>query len=97
MALMAAVIILPAAHTFGHDIMVNTQDNDSGDLSITKASVDCDICDFQLVSGQELAAYTYDLYIPQKETVYSRSLAQTVHLFPNTLFSLRAPPHCVFT
>lgn len=93
---MAAVIVLPAMHAMGHDDVAHEQDEGRSDLSITKSSVDCNICDFQLAPGQDLPDYAYDPYIPYKETVYSLSLAQTVHLFPNTLFSLRAPPQAVF-
>lgn len=95
--LMAAAIVLPAVHEFNHEHIENTQDVDHDDLQFEKTSIDCSLCDFSFSAAQQIVAYEYELHIPQKETVYSRSLAQTVHLFPNTLFSLRAPPALVFS
>lgn len=94
---MAVALVLPAMHALTHDTIVNSQNDDTSDLQITTSSIDCSICDFHFSAAQQIEAHTYTLFISQKETVYSRSLAQTVHLFPNTLFSLRAPPVAVFS
>ncbi|WP_037318192.1 hypothetical protein [Salegentibacter sp. Hel_I_6] len=84
-----AASLLPALHAFDHDII---SESDSSVINITKTSIDCDLCDFQVANSDAPSIVTYEIYTPQKETVYAISLAETVNLFPNRLFSLRAPP-----
>lgn len=82
--------LLPALHVFEHDKSV-THDHNTAE-KISAVTLDCDLCDFHFTSLVAPAVYAYELYIPLKESVYSISLTQTVNLFPDRLFSLRAPP-----
>tara|TARA_Y100000588_G_C13940332_1_gene789755 strand:+ start:32 stop:352 length:321 start_codon:yes stop_codon:yes gene_type:complete len=85
-----AASLLPALHAFDHEI--SSEDNSALTVEFTKASIDCDLCDFHIANIDAPSIFSYELYTPQKETVYAISLAETVNLFPNRLFSLRAPP-----
>lgn len=85
-----AASLLPALHAFDHEI-VSESDNTSA-INITKAATDCDLCNFHIDNTEAPSIFTYEVYTPQKETVYAISLTETVNLFPNRLFSLRAPP-----
>ncbi|WP_424492386.1 hypothetical protein [Salinimicrobium sp. GXAS 041] len=83
--------LLPALHAFEHEI--SSSENDSAlSQKFSQASVDCDLCDFRIATADAPIFYTYEVFSPQRETVYFISLAETVNLFPNPLFSLRAPP-----
>ncbi len=83
--------LLPALHAFEHEI--NSSENDSAlSQKFSQGSVDCDLCDFRIATADSPVFSTYEIFSPQKETVYSISLAETVNLFPSPLFSLRAPP-----
>lgn len=85
-----AATLLPALHAFDHE---NSFERDSTlTETLTRISVDCDLCDFRITNAEAPEMYSYELFIPQKETVYAISLAETVNLFSNPLFSLRAPP-----
>jgi len=85
-----AASLLPALHAFDHDII--SESDSSSVININKASMDCDLCNFHFDNTDAPSIFTYEIYNPQKETVYAISLAETVNLFPNRLFSLRAPP-----
>ena len=82
--------LLPALHAFDHDRFSKSDTSLTQDF--TKASIDCDLCDFHIANIDGPAIFTYNLHIQQKETVYAISLEETVNLFSNPLFSLRAPP-----
>lgn len=82
--------LLPALHMFEHERSSN--DGISLSKEFHKAAIDCDLCDFHLTNSDAPTVYSYELFTPQKETVYAISLAETVNLFPEPLFSLRAPP-----
>lgn len=85
-----AASLLPALHAFHHE--VSSESNSAISIEFTQASIDCDVCDFHISNIDVPSIFTYEIYTPQKETVYAISLAETVNLFPNRLFSLRAPP-----
>lgn len=85
--------LLPALHAFDHE--VTSKNDKSLTQDFTKASIDCDLCDFHIANTDGPVIFTYKVHIPQKETVYAISLAETVNLFPNPLFSLRAPPAAI--
>ena len=82
--------LLPALHAFDHETYSKSDTELTQDFS--KVSMDCDLCDFKIANTDAPSIFTYKVYPPQKETVYAISLAETVNLFPNPLFSLRAPP-----
>lgn len=82
--------LLPALHAFDHEIPLESDKTLS--LDFTKSSPDCAVCDFHMANSDTPSLFNYEVYTPQKETVYAISLAETVNLFPNRLFSLRAPP-----
>lgn len=85
-----AVSFLSALHAFDHE-----RSAEGGQVvseNITKTVIDCDLCDFRITNAEAPAIYSYELHILQKETIYSISLAETITLFPDPLFSLRAPP-----
>ncbi|CAM4104691.1 hypothetical protein [Gillisia limnaea] len=82
--------LLPALHAFDHE--ASSKSDTALTQDFTKASIDCDLCDFQIANTDAPSIFTYKVYPPQKESVYAISLAETVNLFPNPLFSLRAPP-----
>ncbi len=84
------VSLLPALHIFDHEILSNNDTSLSHKIS--KASIDCKLCDFRMVNSDVPSVYVYEVLSSQKETVNSISLAETVNLFTNPLFSLRAPP-----
>lgn len=85
-----AASLLPALHAFNHELF---SDSDSAlTQEFSDASVDCELCDFRVTNADAHKIFIYEIFSPQKETVYSISLAETVNLFPNPLFSLRAPP-----
>lgn len=85
-----AASLLPALHVFDHEVSPASETTLSQDFTI--ASIDCDLCDFHIANTDAPSFFTYEIYTPQKETVYAISLAETINLFPDTLFSLRAPP-----
>lgn len=85
-----AVSFLSALHAFDHEKSDEGQQIVSENF--TKTAIDCDLCDFRITNAEAPAIYSYQLFIPQKETICSISLAETVSLFPDPLFSLRAPP-----
>lgn len=82
--------LLPALHAFDHERSAK-HDHVSSEI-VSTISIHCELCDFQISSAEAPIVYNYELYIPLKETVYSISLAQSANLFPDPLFSLRAPP-----
>lgn len=86
-----AASLLPALHAFDHDLLA-LENDPAVSMELSKTSVDCQLCDFHLTNANAPAICTYELLSPQKESVYSISLAETVNLFPKPLFSLRAPP-----
>lgn len=83
--------LLPALHAFDHEIVSSENDSNLSE-KYAQAVVDCELCDFHFSTANAPSFFTYEVFSPQKETVYSLSLAETVNLFPNPLFSLRAPP-----
>lgn len=85
-----AVSFLSALHAFDHE--KSAEGGQVVSENITKSAIDCDLCDFRITNAEAPAIYSYELFIPRKETIYSISLAETVTLFPDPLFSLRAPP-----
>ncbi|MBZ9730214.1 hypothetical protein LB467_11000 [Salegentibacter sp. JZCK2] len=85
-----AASLLPALHAFDHE--VSSESDKALSVEFTKASLDCDLCDFHIANTDAPSIFTYKIHTPQKETVNAISLAETVNLFPNRLFSLRAPP-----
>lgn len=87
--LMIAAIVLPSLHTLTHDL---NQKQSVYETHISNSPLDCDLCDFQFSPLETSVGVEFDPYHPIKESVLNISLAQTVHLFPNSLFSLRAPP-----
>lgn len=85
-----AVSFLSALHAFDHEKSAESEQVVTE--NITKSAMDCDLCDFRITNAEAPAIFSYEIFIPQKETIYSISLAETVILFPDPLFSLRAPP-----
>lgn len=85
-----AATLLPALHAFNHEKSPETELQLTE--NITKVSVDCDLCDFRITNAEASDIYSYNLFIPQKEIIYAISLAETINLFPDSPFSLRAPP-----
>jgi len=85
-----AATLLPSLHAYNHE--ESTVADFQLTENLTNASVDCDLCDFRITNAEAPAIFSYELYIPQKETIYAISLAETVNLSPDFLFSLRAPP-----
>lgn len=83
--------LLPALHAFDHEGL-SSESDPVLNLKFSKASVDCELCDFRVANADAPSAYVYEMYSPQREVAFSISLAETVNLFPNPLFSLRAPP-----
>ncbi len=82
--------LLPALHVFSHE--TSSKSDTSITQDFTNALIDCDLCDFHIAKNDGPVLFTYQIYAPLKATVHGISLAETVNLFPNTLFSLRAPP-----
>lgn len=82
--------LLPALHVFDHKISSN--EDTALTHEISQYSVDCELCDFRIAQVDAPSIFSFEALPLKKETVYSISLAQTVNLFPNPLFSLRAPP-----
>ncbi len=82
--------LLPALHVFDHEAY--SKSDTELTQNFTKASIDCDLCDFQIANSDAPSIFNYKIHTPQKEIVYAISLAETVNLFPNPLLSLRAPP-----
>lgn len=82
--------LLPALHLLDHESTSKSDNSITHNLS--QVSVDCELCDFRIVHSDVPVLYVYEVLSPQKETVKSISLAETVNLFTNPLFSLRAPP-----
>ncbi|GHA37870.1 hypothetical protein GCM10007103_19290 [Salinimicrobium marinum] len=83
--------LLPALHAFDHEVLSSESDLTLNE-KFSEVVVDCQLCDFHFSTANALSFFTYEVFSPQKEMVYSLSLAETVNLFPNPLFSLRAPP-----
>lgn len=83
--------LLPALHAFDHEI-ISSENETALSQKFSKASVDCDLCDFRVATADAPSLFVYEVFSPQKETVYAISLTETVNLFPKPLFSLRAPP-----
>lgn len=90
--------LLPALHAHEHF----TSLEGSKDLaplefseSIAKPVVDCDLCDFHFSSINEPVLYSYSLHLPEINSVQNISVADTVHLFSQIRFSLRAPPQAI--
>ena len=81
--------LLPALHSLNHE--VDTKNNDAL-AEFTQASVECEVCDFHIDNSDSHLLFAYHIYMAQKETAYTISLAETVNLFPHPLYSLRAPP-----
>lgn len=90
--IMIAATLLPSLHVFEHDLDTQNGDNTHQVVKITKSSIDCDLCDYHFSSIDTPAYFEYDFHLPLKESVYSVSIAQTVYLYSNNNFSLRAPP-----
>lgn len=88
---MLAGCLLPALHAFDHEIVSSENQSDLSQ-KFSKASLDCQLCDFHIADTNAPTFFTYEVFSPLKETVYSISLAETINLFPDPLFSLRAPP-----
>lgn len=84
------VSLLPALHILDHE--VTSKSDTSLTHQLSKTSLDCELCDFRIVQADIPSIYVYEVLSPQKETVNSISLAETVSLHSNPLFSLRAPP-----
>lgn len=82
--------LLPALHAFEHE--VSSKSDKSLTQDFANASLDCDLCDFHIANTAGPVIFSYKVHPPQKEAVYTISLTETVNLFPNPLFSLRAPP-----
>lgn len=85
-----AASLLPALHAFDHEVSLKNDKTLSVDFK--NASIDCDLCDLHIANSDAPFIFTYKIHTPQRETVIAISLAETVNLFPNRLFSLRAPP-----
>lgn len=86
--------LLPALHAFDHEPLPSKNDSALG-LKFSKASLDCELCDFNFAAAEAPSFHKYEVYSPQKELVYTISLAESINLFPNPLFSLRAPPEVI--
>lgn len=82
--------LLPTIHGFNHE--PSTESENTFTHKIAQYSADCELCDFRLAKVDAPSIFSYEVLPLQKETVHSISLAQTVNLTPNPLFSLRAPP-----
>jgi len=82
--------LLPALHVFDHE--KSAGDDTTLTHKFSQSSVDCELCDFRIAQVDAPSVFSYEVLPLIKETVHSISLAQTVNLFPNPLFSLRAPP-----
>ncbi len=83
--------LLPALHAFDHEV-VSAQEDLALDFKLLKTNADCELCDFHISNLATPPLFYYEVLPPQKETAYAISLAENVNLFPNPLFSLRAPP-----
>lgn len=91
---MLAASVLPALHAYEHFLLDSGKYQIQSELTenVAKTAVDCDLCDFNFSSADEPEVFSYELHLPRKDSVQNISIAETVHLFPQTLFSLRAPP-----
>lgn len=86
---MVAATLLPSLHVLDHE-------KNLGDVAIeTKVvpvTIDCELCDFNFSSLELPEYFNYNIHLPVKETIHNISIKETVYPFPNSLFSLRAPP-----
>ena len=95
--LIAFALVYPYVHIFEHSFSQDSVSKDHThivqmDKNIVKSGMDCKICDFHFSGFDSPKFFTFDLFIPNKESVYSLSLSQTIWDCPDPYFSLRAPP-----
>ncbi len=95
--LIVFALVYPYVHIFEHGFAQHSGLKDHThivhmDKNIVKSGMDCKICDFHFSGFNSPEFFTFDLFIPTKESVYSLSLTQTIWEFPDLYFSLRAPP-----
>lgn len=97
-ALIVFALVYPFFHVFSHHFSKNdiAEAQHSSVVKVEKhivhSNIDCKICDFHFSNSSAPEFISYKLHLPQKESVYSLSLTQTVLEFQVPFFSLRAPP-----
>ncbi len=86
--------MLPALHAYEHFSSDSGEDFVQSELqeNFSGPGVDCDLCDFNFSSTDEPPVFSYTLNLSSAYRVQDVSIAETVDLYPPTLFSLRAPP-----
>ena len=84
--------LVPALHSIAHEHSV---EHDHMESVVSVGSIHCELCDFQLPVAEIPVAFSYQVFIPIKETIKAISFAQTENQSPEALFSLRAPPFVI--